>query len=72
MCVAVRGKSTPRTADVIVTKIAGYVRVRILMNSDSFVYLALIVLHYGHFVEYMNMHVMNMQLTAMVGAARVT
>ena len=26
-------KSTPRTADVTVTKIAGYVRVRILTNK---------------------------------------
>ena len=36
------------------------------MNSDSFVFLALIVLHYGHFVEYMNMHEL-MQLTVVVG-----
>ena len=40
VCVCVRAcvcvfvcKSTPRTADVIVTKIAGYVRIRILMNQ---------------------------------------
>ena len=37
VCVCVRAcvrvcKSTPRTADVTVTKIAGYVRVSILMN----------------------------------------
>ena len=33
MCVAVCvWQPTPRTADVTVTKIAGYVRVRILMN----------------------------------------
>ena len=37
MCVCIRlstcvCKSTPITADVTVTKIAGYVRVRILMN----------------------------------------
>ena len=31
VCVCV-WKSTPRTADVTVTKIAAYVRVRILMN----------------------------------------
>ena len=37
-----------------------------------FVFLAFTVFTYGHFVEYMNMHVMNMQLTAMVGAASVT
>ena len=29
-------QETPRTADVTVTKIAGYVRVRILMDGDFF------------------------------------
>ena len=29
-------------------------------------------LSYGHSVEYMNMYAMNMQLTAVVGAASVT
>ena len=62
VCVCVC-KSTPRTADVTITKIAGYVRV---------IFLAFIVFTYGHFVEYMNMHAMNMQLTAVVGAASVT
>ena len=39
VCACVRAcvwKSTPRTADVTVTKIAGYVRVRILMNRGFF------------------------------------
>ncbi len=35
VCVCV-WKSTPRMADVTVTKIAGYVRVRILMNRCFF------------------------------------
>ena len=52
---------TPRTADVTVTKIAGYVRVRILMNRSFFWHSYF--LRYGHFVEYMNMHAMNMWLT---------
>ena len=53
-------KSTPITAYVTVTKIAGYVRVRILMKSVIFfVCLAFIVFTYGHFVEYMNMHAMS-------------
>ena len=44
-------QSTSRTADVTVTKIAGYVRVRILMNRwFFFVFLAFILfLSYGHF-----------------------
>ena len=37
-------QSTPRTADVVVTKLAGYVRLRILMNRRFFfVFLSVIV-----------------------------
>ena len=32
MCVAMCVSPTPKSADVTVTKVAGYVRVRILMN----------------------------------------
>ena len=53
---------TPRTADV--TKIPGYVRIRILVNQWFFSYFwHSYFLRYGHFVEYMNMHAMNMWLT---------
>ena len=38
-------KPNPRTADVTSTKIAGYVRVRILMNRDFFIFLAFIVFY---------------------------
>ena len=53
--------STARTADVTVTKIAGYVRVRPHSHESVifFVFLAFIVFTYGHFVEYMNMHAMS-------------
>ena len=56
---------TPRTTDVTVTKIADhFVRVRVLMNRRFvFVFLAFIFLRYGHFVEYMNMHAINMWVT---------
>ena len=52
---------TPTTADVTVTKIAGYIRVRILMNRWFFLsyFWHSYFLRYGHFVEYMNMHAMN-------------
>ena len=61
-------QSTPRTADVTVTKIAGYVRACILTNRWFFSYFwHSYLLRYGHFVEYMNMHAMNMQLTVVVG-----
>ena len=44
---------TPKTADVTVTKIAGYVRVCILMNQWFFSYFwHSKFLRYGHFVEY--------------------
>ena len=45
VCVCV-WQTTPRTAEITVTKIAGYVRVRILMNRRFFfVFLALILFH---------------------------
>ena len=48
---------TPITADVTVTKIAGYVHVRILMNRCFFSYFwHSYIERYGNFVEYMNMH----------------
>ena len=44
---------TPKTADVTITKIAGYVRVRILMNLWFCPYFwHSHFLRYGHFVEY--------------------
>ena len=61
MCVCVGDwQPTPKTADVTVTKFAGYVRVRILMNRWFFSYVwHSLFLRYGHFVEYMTMHEMN-------------
>ena len=51
---------TARTADVTVTKIAGYVRVRILMNRFPPVFFAFIVCPLQPLcVEYMNIHAMN-------------
>ena len=55
---------TPRTADVTVTKTGGYVCARILMTRwFSSYFWHSYFLRYGHFVEYMNMHAMNMWLT---------
>ena len=55
-CVAVC-QPTPRTADVTVTKIAGYVRVHIVMKRWFFSYFwDSYFWTYGPFVEYMNMH----------------
>ena len=63
-------KPTPITADVTVTKIAGYVCVRILMNRGFFLYFwHSYFLRYSHFVEYINIYACNelMQPTVVVG-----
>ena len=60
----------PAQADVTVTKIAGYVRVRVLINPCVFSYFwHSYFLTYGQFVEYMNIYSTTAGLTKQCGSA---
>ena len=62
-------QSTLRTANVTVTNIAGYTCSR-LHSHESVMFSYFwhsYFLRYGHFVEYINMHAMKIQLTVVVG-----